>query len=815
MSRILTIVTLIMVPAMAFVPLVQVAVDFAVVGGMRPHQRGSDWVVWQEGEYGLISAEFVFHPESGMLEGDIFYRLDYRQYFTLNDLQSTLDHIPLGTTHTYTVLRGPGLRETQVDVYFSRAPSFLYPLNRALWQFSFWGFALGAFFHGIAFVVSIPFIRRRRKAWFMPILIAVSVLWFIGSLLRIMLVHMLPPLTVGSFGDIAFQALTLLSCVGWIGFPAILLHKVLSDAQCPRDGRWRWIIYLPTLALIWAASVAVVHGSAGPLTIEGLIRPMLFHTFWYIGLTTFFGLFLRFETQPAADDYRSPGLRAGSAITLLLAIVLGLSVLDIVPLFESVTSLAAGWVIVSAQLMVIGPVVTISVVYLKYGKIGYVLQRSLAYATTLGLFVFAFVGGMALMDSYLPRGQASNIIAISLYVIALLVFFERIGSWLRVYAERLLATDRQQARRQLSQYLDRMRSFLDIDTLAQETVGIVCQALHSQFGYLCLRAAGPAAPCMLSSHGSHSPKLTPDDIDEVWPYLLKEKMVWTNRSELNERELPAGLAHFFRCAGLDLVVPIKADSTSLGLLLLGPRRKGSVYNLEDLDMIRALGSQLALAVERLRLFERQRELVRAGAEARLQALRAQINPHFLFNALNTISALIGDRSEEAEKVVEDLAAIFRHTLQMEGREFLPLYEELALIRHYLSIEQARFGSRLTIEWQLDEDLGTLPIPAFVIQTLVENAVNHGIRKKLEGGTLRLTCNRLSRDLAEILVADTGVGIPDLFDQGPVTAANAPFLGYGLRNVVARLERLYERDDLLRFESSPGAGTTARLWLPID
>ena len=254
---------------------------------------------------------------------------------------------------------------------------------------------------------------------------------------------------------------------------------------------------------------------------------------------------------------------------------------------------------------------------------------------------------------------------------------------------------------------------------------------------------------------------------------------------------------------------------TIGLLVLGTKRqRQTVFNLEDLDLLRSLSGQLALAVERLNLIERERALVRESAEAQLSALRAQINPHFLFNALNTVVSLVEEQPEQAVEVVEHLAAIFRHILNVGGRPFIAMQDEFALVDHYLSIEKARFGGRLHIERRLDPTLRMHPVPAFAVQTLVENAVKHGLEKRRDGGTLRLLCEPMGDDLVQVCVEDTGIGIPALFGLPETALPDADFFGIGLRNVAARLDKLYGRDDLLRLSSSPEEGTVVRLLLPF-
>ena len=811
----------------ALIPLGRIAVDYVEVWrkapglAAAPAERGYDWVTWRE-EDGLIRAAYVFPRRQdngmGLREGDGLYRLDYRQYFNLDNLQNAIDGIAPGSIRTYSVLRGERMEEAQVDVLFTRYPTFLYPLSPSLWQFSVWGFVFGAFFHVIGLVIAAPLVRRSRTARFSLLVIAVSSLWIFGNLLRLLMVHLLGPPTPGSAADTVFQTLTLLGLVGWIGFPALLLHKVLNDVDQVGDrrlGPLRLVIYLPMAVLGLAALLTTLRGSLGPLSLDGLIGPILFYACCYIGAAAAFVLSLYLIRPKKAEDFMGGWPRAGTIIMLLFSLLFGLSILGVVPLLGAVNDTMVGWLVVSAQLLSIVPVVLVSLATLRHGKIDQVLSRALTYFTALGMIFFAFVGGMALVEPFLMRNEISSTIVAGLYVVLLLVIFERLARRLRVYAAQFFATDRQQARQRLSRFQEHIRSILDYDTLARETMETVCEAFQIRSGRIFLRPSGLSGPWISSAYHPEPPYLTERVMKLVWPHLQREGTIWARNPELNESQLPEDLSLLLQERRVDLAVPILGDGAALGLLVLGPKRqRRAVYNLEDLDMLRSLSGQLALAVERLNLVERERALVRESAEAQLSALRAQINPHFLFNALNTIVSLIEEHPEQAVEAVEHLAAIFRHILHTGGRPFVSVQDEFALVSHYLSIEQARFGPRLQIERRLDPTLRSLPVPAFAVQTLVENAVKHGLEKRRNGGTLRLICQPTPEGLAEVVVADSGIGIPALFGQSEAPVLDGTFFGIGLRNVAARLEKLYGRDDLLRMASDPETGTTARLLLPL-
>ncbi len=202
---------------------------------------------------------------------------------------------------------------------------------------------------------------------------------------------------------------------------------------------------------------------------------------------------------------------------------------------------------------------------------------------------------------------------------------------------------------------------------------------------------------------------------------------------------------------------------------------------------------------------RARALEDVAASAQLAALRAQIHPHFFFNSLNSIAQLIRSDPDQAERCVERLAEVFRYLFSRSGAEFVPLEEELRFAHAYLEIEKARFGEDLTVEWDIAPAARHHLVPSLILQPLVENAVKHGISKKLEGGALTVRA-RVDHGQLFIEVADTGVG----FD--PLQPENGS--GLGLRSVRDRLARLYGADWQPEIESSPGTGTIIRLRVPV-
>ncbi len=193
------------------------------------------------------------------------------------------------------------------------------------------------------------------------------------------------------------------------------------------------------------------------------------------------------------------------------------------------------------------------------------------------------------------------------------------------------------------------------------------------------------------------------------------------------------------------------------------------------------------------------------AEARMAALTSQINPHFLFNTLNSISSLIRTDPELARVLIHKLSSILRRLLRRH-ETFAQLREELSFIDDYLSIERVRFGDKLQIIKEVDESALDAMVPSMLLQPIVENCIRHGVGPKVDGGTIRIRSSREDGRL-RIEVRDNGVGIPS--EKLPEVYED----GIGLSNVNERMKVLYGADYSFRIQSRPGEGTEVEIELP--
>jgi two-component sensor histidine kinase len=288
------------------------------------------------------------------------------------------------------------------------------------------------------------------------------------------------------------------------------------------------------------------------------------------------------------------------------------------------------------------------------------------------------------------------------------------------------------------------------------------------------------------------------------------------------------LARIFQCEARIEMAAARSDSAwpaaasapfpigehATGRVCLRQRGSNIPFLSEDFTLLSSLAESFAFLLENLRLRERrldqerrEKELRLLASRSELKALRAEINPHFLFNALSAIAALIRPSPDRAEATVEQLAEVFRYTLRRSGKEWVRLAEELEFMRAYLDIEQARFGARLRVLVSVAPEAERVWIPVMTLQVLVENAVRHGVAMVRGQGAVEIRA-RIDQDRLIIEVLDNGPGFPQ--EKSRKARADS---GYGLRNVDDRLKGYFGERAELRFGRTADAMTIVTVELP--
>ena len=189
-------------------------------------------------------------------------------------------------------------------------------------------------------------------------------------------------------------------------------------------------------------------------------------------------------------------------------------------------------------------------------------------------------------------------------------------------------------------------------------------------------------------------------------------------------------------------------------------------------------------------------------ELELNTIKSHINPHFIFNSLNSIRALVDENPQRARTAITELSNILRSSMQVEKMETVPLHKELDIVKDYLALEQMRFEERLRIVMDIDEDTLEQPVPPMMLQTLVENAIKHGISKKIKGGVVKIT-SRFTNHHFELIVQNTGI-----LEEEPVEE------GFGLKSTRDRLKFLFQGKAVFNIKSINGNEVEAKIIMPV-
>ncbi|MFT3704038.1 MAG: histidine kinase [Agriterribacter sp.] len=190
-------------------------------------------------------------------------------------------------------------------------------------------------------------------------------------------------------------------------------------------------------------------------------------------------------------------------------------------------------------------------------------------------------------------------------------------------------------------------------------------------------------------------------------------------------------------------------------------------------------------------------------ELELKTIKSHINPHFIFNSLNSIRALVDENPERARRAITELSNILRSSMQTEKLETVPLQQELNIVKDYLALEQMRFEERLKVSFDVDEDTLNQPIPPMMLQTLAENAIKHGISKRVDGGIVSITSDFVD-DHHELIIRNSG------FFNG-----KSADTGFGLQSTQDRLSLLFGAKATFTIRDIPGNMVEAKVTMPVN
>lgn len=442
------------------------------------------------------------------------------------------------------------------------------------------------------------------------------------------------------------------------------------------------------------------------------------------------------------------------------------------------------------NLMLFFPLVNATFLQLQFGKVSVVLTRTIQYLILLVVSILIYLVIGQFFNYILTTNPYQRILEFITFLLSMAVL------WTLYLANenkfrKYFVTSQQEKRTRLKSFIAQIPQYTSSRILRKDLVEQLSDYFGTETVHLWWK--GDAADGTVADN--HETQ------ERIYEQLTEHNTIWSKSKEIASFKLADELEKVVQKSAYTLLCPITISEESYALLMLGRKRRG-VYNLLDLELISQLIQQTQLTLNVLQLVNREKDLIQQTYEANLTALRSQINPHFLFNTLNTITELVHEAPDQAEEAVEKLAFIFRYTLKVSNQNFVSLANEIQLVSTYLDIEKFRFGDRLHIHLSVDNDVRDVQIPAFVLQTLAENCIKHGISKILGEGRVSIEAFR-----------EEDYMVCEVNDNGPGIDLNRVHKSTGLNNILARLENIYEMKNLLYFENT-GSGTYVRLKIPI-
>jgi sensor histidine kinase YesM len=438
------------------------------------------------------------------------------------------------------------------------------------------------------------------------------------------------------------------------------------------------------------------------------------------------------------------------------------------------------------------PLINATFLQLQFGKVSLVVTQTIQYLVAFIFSIILYLLVIQLFDYTQPNIQYRKLLEfitfVILVVILRLIYLSNVDKFSKYFV-----SSQQERMKKFKGFIARIPQFTSSQALHNELEVQLQQFFNTDTVQIWQSSIQPESEDEKKDH---------EQKNNIYQQLTRSNTQWSKTKEISAFRLTSDLEKYVLSTDFTLICPITIDKDDYWLLMLGKKKRG-VYNLSDLGLISELIQQTQLTLNVLQLIHREKELNQQTYEAKLTALRSQINPHFLFNTLNSIGELVHESADLAEEAIEKLAFIFRYTLRMSSQNFVSLKEEMELITAYLDLEQVRFGERLTTDVDIDPEVKETQVPSFIVSTLVENCIKHGISKILGKGLVSIHAYK-----------ENDYMVCDVFDNGPGIDVSRIFKSHGLSNSIARLENVYDMKNLLEFENT-GEGTLVKLKIPMD
>lgn len=769
--------------------------DFEVVEGLDSIFEGNDWITCTDTEKGII-VERV-HPLPGYKKtdllpikpGDRIEKIDYHDLISAEQLRKITEAKAPTTLISLTV--------RPYDPYnqiFEKDPigtiitngyrlSFSYNILGTYWHLNGWIAGIGAFIALVILVILYPIVRRRILSHLSLLgVVAIAAILFFFQFGRHIYLIVENDLSTITFEKQFFLVFMLLL----MGYAVLyLLFKGLGRGKM-------WFLAIPSML----ATGFLFFQTYQVLYVSETLR--FYHTLTENTVIEFFLLHLlggAFLFLTSADKEE----RRKERISLSLIGILALGVTGYFIFRGDIEDATREHIWFLANLLMFFPLIHASLRQLQFGKVSLVITQSLQY---LIVFVLSLILYLLISQVYGYLKLNIEYRRILEFVTFLLVlgFIRLIYNSNEDKLSRYFVSSQQERLAEIKSFIARISQYTSPDTLIEDLKQELQAFFSTDFVEFWWSPENFEAE---EDEATDVPQLAGDlPWDRIYHQLAQRKTIWSKTKVISTFRLDKQEEKQISQTPIHLLSTITVDEGRYALLQLGKKKRG-VYNLSDLELISQLIQQTQLTLNVLSLLSREKDLIQQTYEANLTALRSQINPHFLFNTLNSIGELVHESAELAEQAVEKLAFIFRYTLNKSSENYVALGEEMKLIRTYLEMEKIRFGERLEMHIEIRDNMQDVQIPSFVLLTLVENTIKHGVSKILHKG-----------EVSVVAFKDDSFLVCEVMDNGPGIDTSRIFKSHGLSNTVSRMENTYDMKDLMDFENT-GDGTLVRVRFPLD
>lgn len=752
--------------------------------------EGNDWVSWKDTPDGVIAKSI--HPLPSFKkksevptpkEGDHLVYVDLASDEALEIYQSsTIDRLISGSypgkpisLHVYELdeFTGNYLDKLQpIDISTGFRLPYGFNESPTYWRLSLWLISIGAFVSFIMMTILFPVIKGNWRENTKLMVVVLSSALF----LSVQAIHFLYLIISSNLMDIGFEKSFIVLYMGLLFVYSISYFYYKAQIR-------NLLIIGPAIliaGIIFGWTLDIVFFSKKLKIYHDLIEQSSY-IFFLIHVLT--GLAISLSKRKEIPQLRQ-------VVGVLCVMVL--SALGLLFFVGGKKFMFVGHedMLMLFTLLTFFPLFNSALQQLQFGKVSVVVTRTFQYLVFFMVSVIAFLLIKQLYSVYLDQGRYAPLLEIVTFLLTIVlgrVIYQANQSKFNRY----FVSSQQEKRNHFNSFVAQIPQYTSSRILRKDVVEQLKEYFSADTVHLWWKGDEPDNQVEQQHHNKQ---------ELIYQELSDRQTVWSRNKEVAPYRMEKELEDSLSKATYSLVYPITVNEESYALLMLGKKKRG-VYNLSDLELISRLVQQTQLTLNVLQLVHREKELIQQTYEANLTALRSQINPHFLFNTLNSLTELVHESADLAEEAIEKLAFIFRYTLKKSSQNFVALADEISLVSTYLDLEKIRFGKRLQITIDIAREVRDTEIPAFVIQTFVENCIKHGIAKILDNGIVTIKAYR-----------EGDFTITEVYDNGPGIDLSLIHRSTGLNNVIARLENIYELKDLVHFKNT-GDGTLVTLRVP--